>query len=159
MPPLKRHILDEAKQSKAVAALQRSLYDLIDLSLQGKQAHWNVVGPNFRSIHLQLDEIIDSARLASDELAERIVTLAAPADGRAVNVGEKASLEDYPKGLKSVSETVTLIADRLEKTIAGLRKGIEELDDVDLVSQDMLIASSAALEKHLWMVQAQEAAG
>src|SRR5271155_5799943 len=39
--------------------LQRVLVDLIELHLQGKQAHWNVVGTNFRDLHLQLDEIVD----------------------------------------------------------------------------------------------------
>ena len=41
--------------------LQQLLVDLNDLALQGKQAHWNIVGPNFRDLHLQLDEIIDAA--------------------------------------------------------------------------------------------------
>ena len=30
--------------------LQRVLVDLIELHLQGKQAHWNLVGTNFRQI-------------------------------------------------------------------------------------------------------------
>jgi starvation-inducible DNA-binding protein len=34
--------------------LQRILVDLVELHLQGKQAHWNVVGANFRDLHLQL---------------------------------------------------------------------------------------------------------
>ena len=41
------------------AALQQALVDLTALSLQGKQAHWNIEGPGFRSLHLHLDEIID----------------------------------------------------------------------------------------------------
>ncbi|MBU1803288.1 MAG: DNA starvation/stationary phase protection protein, partial [Actinobacteria bacterium] len=36
------------------AHLQQLLVDLTDLHLQGKQAHWNVVGKNFRDLHLQL---------------------------------------------------------------------------------------------------------
>ena len=36
-------------------SLQAVLVDLIELSLQGKQAHWNLVGPNFRDLHLQLN--------------------------------------------------------------------------------------------------------
>ena len=48
------------------ANLQRVLVDLIELHLQGKQAHWNVVGTNFRDLHLQLDELVDFAREGSD---------------------------------------------------------------------------------------------
>ena len=156
MPTFKRHILDDEGQQKSVKSLQKCLYNLIDLALQGKQAHWNVVGANFRSIHLQLDEIIESARVASDEVAERIVTLTASADGRPSEVAKNSLLSDYPKGLKNVDETVTLIAERLQATINCMRESIEELDDVDLVSQDLLITASASLEKHFWMVQAQE---
>jgi starvation-inducible DNA-binding protein len=46
----------DAKQ-KSAAELQTVLVDLIDLGLQGKQAHWNVVGPQFRTLHLELDEV------------------------------------------------------------------------------------------------------
>jgi hypothetical protein len=38
-------------------ALQAVLIDLIDLSLVAKQLHWNVTGPTFRELHLQLDEL------------------------------------------------------------------------------------------------------
>ena len=38
--------------------------------LQGKQADWNVVGTNFRDLHLQVDTIVDTAREASDTIAE-----------------------------------------------------------------------------------------
>ena len=44
------------------ASLQAVLVDLIELHLQSTQAHWNVVGHNFRDLHPQLGEIIDIAR-------------------------------------------------------------------------------------------------
>ncbi|HET6736773.1 ferritin-like domain-containing protein, partial [Mycobacterium sp.] len=53
-----------AASSELSANLQRVLVDLIELHLQGKQAHWNVVGTNFRDLHLQLDELVDFAREA-----------------------------------------------------------------------------------------------
>ena len=62
------------------AALQQALVDLTDLSLQGKQAHWNIEGPGFRSLHLHLDEIIDEVRLAADDVAERIKATLDPVD-------------------------------------------------------------------------------
>lgn len=156
MPTLQRHIIDGKDRTATVDALQASLCDLVDLALQGKQAHWNVVGPNFRALHLQLDEIIDTTRAASDAVAERIVTLADPADGRAATVAKASRLEPYPEGLQKVSDTVTLVADRLQTTIAGLRQAIETVGEVDPISEDLLIGQAGALEKHLWMVQAQE---
>ena len=66
--------------------LQRVLVDLVELHLQGKQAHWNVVGTNFRDLHLQLDELVDFAREASDTIAERMRALDAVPDGRSDTV-------------------------------------------------------------------------
>lgn len=154
---LKRKVVDGESQTQTVSSLQSCLTDLIDLALQGKQAHWNVVGPNFRSVHTQLDDIIATARDASDAIAERIVTLTEPADGRAAVVAEKSRLSPYPEGLQSVADTVTLIADRMACVIEGLRAAIEKVGDLDPISEDLLISQASALEKHLWMVQAQEA--
>ena len=61
-------------------AFQRALTDVTALSLVGKQVHWNVVGQGFRSIHLNLDVVVDIAREASDEIAERMRALNAVPD-------------------------------------------------------------------------------
>ncbi|MEN1681240.1 MAG: DNA starvation/stationary phase protection protein [Planctomycetota bacterium] len=157
MPSLKRHVVEGDARGKTIAALQACLVDLIDLSLQGKQAHWNVVGPHFTPIHELLDAIVDTAREASDEVAERIVTLAEPADGLVTTVAEKSRLAAYPTGLQPDAATVTLVADRLKTVIEGLRTSIEVTGETDPISEDLLIGQTAELEKHLWMVQAQEA--
>src|ERR1051325_10706412 len=78
--------------------LQKVLVDLIELHLQGKQAHWNVVGKNFRDLHLQLDEIIDAAREFSDVVAERLRALHAAPDGRSDTVAATTTLPEYPNG-------------------------------------------------------------
>lgn len=152
----KRHVLSEDKAKPAAEELQKNLIALIDLSLTLKQAHWNVVGKNFRSLHLQLDEIILTTRDASDEVAERIVMIGFSPDGRSGTVAKETPLKSYDTGFVNVDGTIQAVADALQTTIGELREGIEKLDDLDLVSQDMLIAISSALEKHLWMIQAQE---
>jgi DNA-binding ferritin-like protein len=67
LPPLHEpHARDEVGQQ-----LQATLVDLVDLSLLGKQLHWTVVGPLFRSLYVQPDELIDSWRELADTVAER----------------------------------------------------------------------------------------
>jgi len=152
-----RTILEDSDRDATATALQENLVDLIDLSLQGKQAHWNLAGPHFRSVHLELDEIIDTARLGSDDVAERMATLGASPDGRVGAIEGATRLDPFPGGFQTVEATVTAFADRMADTIEGLRKSIGTLDALDPISQDMLIAISAQLEKQLWMLQAQEA--
>src|ERR1700712_1921125 len=85
-----------AASPELAADLQRVLVDLVELHLQGKQAHWNVIGSNFRDLHLQLDELVDAAREASDTIAERMRALDAIADGRSDTVVAATSLPQFP---------------------------------------------------------------
>ena len=152
----KRDILENEAGSETASLLQANLVTLIDLTLFLKQAHWNVIGQNFRSVHLQLDEIIETVRMASDEVAERINTLGIAPDGRSSTVAEDSNLETYPSDFQKVPDTLRNVADALKATIDALRSAIKKLGNLDPVSEDMCIAISANLEKHLWMVQAQE---
>ncbi len=68
--------LSDANLQTVSEALQGALVDLVDLALVAKQIHWNVVGPRFRSVHLQLDEVVTTARAHSDTVAERAAALA-----------------------------------------------------------------------------------
>jgi starvation-inducible DNA-binding protein len=135
--------------------LQKVLVDLIELHLQGKQAHWNVVGKNFRDLHLQLDEIIDSARAFSDVVAERLRALHAVADGRSDTVAATTSLPEYPAGEVDTAATVDLITARLEAVVGTMREVHDEVDDEDPTSADILHAIIEKLEQYAWMVSAE----
>ena len=137
------------------AALQRVHVDLIELHLQGKQAHWNVVGHNFRDLHLQLDEIVDAARAFSDDVAERLRALHATPDGRSATVAEQTSLPEFPNREVDTAETVDLITERLESVVGTLREVHDEVDEEDPTSADMLHAIIARLEQFAWMVSAE----
>jgi starvation-inducible DNA-binding protein len=142
-------------ETVVIEDLQATLAELIDIALIGKQAHWNVVGPNFRSIHLQLDEIVDAARLSSDRVAERIATLGAAAEGRPAAVAKTSRLPDFPDGLVHVEETVQRIGDVIDTMSARMRERILRVGETDPVSQDALIEASDELEKQAWMLRAQ----
>ncbi|TDD08147.1 DNA starvation/stationary phase protection protein [Saccharopolyspora terrae] len=135
--------------------LQDTLLDLIDLHLVAKQAHWNVVGKFFRDVHLQLDELVTSARGFADDVAERAVTIGVSPDGRASTVAKGSGLPDFPADWRTDGQVIEAIVDTLGEVVARLRKRIDETDKTDLVSQDLLIAISSDLEKSHWMWQAQ----
>ncbi|MEV4735778.1 MULTISPECIES: Dps family protein [unclassified Microbacterium] len=137
------------------ANLQTVLVDLIELSLQGKQAHWNVVGRNFRDTHRQLDEIIDAAREFSDTVAERMRALHAVPDGRTDTIVETTSLPAFPMGEVSTEETIDLITARLEAAIATMRDVHDAVDEEDPTSADILHAVLESLEQFAWMVSAE----
>ncbi|MBP3035708.1 DNA starvation/stationary phase protection protein [Arthrobacter sp. zg-ZUI100] len=144
------------KASKELTTnLQSVLVDLIELHLQGKQAHWNVVGKNFRDLHLQLDEIIDDARLFADELAERMRALEAVPDGRSVAVAEGTSLPPFPAGLVDTKDTVTLTVALLKATVGTMRDVHDQVDEEDPTTADILHGFISKLEQYAWMVNAE----
>lgn len=138
--------------------LQKVLVDLLELQMQGKQAHWNVVGKNFRDTHRMLDEIIEDARTFSDTVAERMRALHGVPDGRSDTVADSTSLPEYPSGEVDTARTVDLITERLEATIATVREVHDPVDDEDPTSADILHAVLERLEQFAWMVSAENRA-
>lgn len=135
--------------------MQAVLVDLIELHLQGKQAHWNVVGKNFRDLHLQLDEIIDDARVFADEMAERMRALHAVPDGRSVAVAQGTKIQPFPAGLVSTKDTVGLVVGMLNAAVKTMRDVHDQIDEEDPTTADLLHGFIAKLEQYAWMVDAE----
>ena len=138
-------------------ALQTALVELIGLSLQAKQAHWNVHGPNFRPVHLHLDEVVAAAREHADTVAERAAAIDVSPDGRAETVKRDAAKERFGTGPVADTAVVKGMTQLLAEVIGRLREGIKETEEADPVTQDLLIAVAHDLEKHHWMFKAQMA--
>jgi starvation-inducible DNA-binding protein len=143
------------QHEKIAAELQPVLADLIDLSLQGKQAHWNVIGPFFQSVHEQMDKIVDDARGWGDEVAERIIAVGATASGQVDDVAKISSLDPLPQGILGDQQALALVAQKVQTVASRARTAMERLGDIDLVSQDLITGIVAGLEKHLWMLRVQ----
>lgn len=141
--------------SQLAGHLQRVLVDLVELHLQGKQAHWNVVGNNFRDLHLQLDEVVDAAREFSDQIAERMRALWATPDGRSATVTAQTSLAPLPEGELETEAVVGMITDRLVAASHTARAVHDDVDQEDPTSSDILHQIIEQLEKFAWMVSAE----
>jgi starvation-inducible DNA-binding protein len=135
--------------------LQAVLVDLIELHLQAKQAHWNLVGTNFRDLHLQLDSIVDAAREASDTIAERMRALDAVPDGRSDTVVATTTVPAIPAGLLGVAEMVDMISNRIYAVVGTMRDVHDGVDAADPATADLLHAIIDALEKEAWLLKSE----
>jgi starvation-inducible DNA-binding protein len=135
--------------------LQRVLVDVIELHLQGKQAHWNVVGTNFRDLHLQLDELVDVAREASDQIAERMRALDAIPDGRSDTIAASTSVPLFPAGEQNTWDVVDLITTRVYATVDTIRTVHDAVDNEDPTTSDLLHEIIDSLEKLAWMIKSE----
>ena len=144
-----------APNETVAKALQSTLAELIDLALLGKQAHWSVVGPQFRSVHLELDEIVDLARLSYDRVAERLATIGVAPDGRAETVASTSELPPFPEGFVPATETVQRVTQAMDTVTMRMKERIVAIGDDDPVSQDILIGTTDEVEKAAWMLRSQ----
>ncbi|GAS93378.1 DNA-binding ferritin-like protein [Mycolicibacterium canariasense] len=141
--------------AQLTAALQQVLVDMIELHLQGKQAHWNVVGTNFRDLHLQLDELVDFAREASDTIAERMRALDAVPDGRSDTVAATTTLPAFPPYERSTGDVVDLVVTRIYAAVATLRGVHDTVDAEDPSTADALHQLIDGLEKLAWLIKSE----
>jgi starvation-inducible DNA-binding protein len=135
--------------------LQQVLVDLIELHLQGKQAHWNVIGTNFRDLHLQLDELVDFAREGSDTIAERMRALDAVPDGRSDTVAAATTLPDFPAYEHGATEVVDLVTARTYAAVDTMRAVHDAVDAEDPSTADLLHQLIDGLEKQAWLIKAE----
>lgn len=147
--------LSDANLKTVSEALQGALVDLVDLSLVSKQIHWNVVGQRFRSVHLQLDEVVTLARTHADTVAERAAALGVSPDGRAATVAVGSGIGVTPEGWVDDTAAVAALVEALGVVVARMRERITATGEADPVSQDILVSITADLEKQHWMFQAE----
>lgn len=135
--------------------LQATLVELVDLSLIGKQLHWSVVGPLFRPLHLQLDELVDSWRELADAVAERAVAIGFAPDGQAQALTAGSELAPVERGALEDHVVVRELTHRIAEASERARGRMDRLGELDAASQDVVIEVVRALEEQQWMLRAQ----
>lgn len=126
--------------------------DLTALSIDGKQAHWHVRGANFQAIHELLDTIVDHAREWADTAAERVVALGLPIDARTQTVGAKATTPSMTAGFQQADDVIAEVIAAIDATLVTVRTAVDELGELDKVSEDVAIEIARGLEKDRWFL-------
>lgn len=146
--------LSDKQGSEVAELLQKQLSRYNDLHLTLKHVHWNVVGPNFIGVHEMIDPQVDLVRGYADEVAERIAALGASPLGTPGAIINDRTWDDYSVNRDKVQAHLAALDLVYTGIIEDTRKNIERLDDIDLVSQDLLIGHAGELEKFQWFVRA-----
>jgi starvation-inducible DNA-binding protein len=146
--------MSERDALRVVEMLQDRLHACNDLHLTLKHVHWNVVGPHFIAVHQMIDPQVDAVRGMADDVAERIATLGASPRGTPGALVAERGWDDYSVGRASTQEHLGALDVTYQGVIASHRSAIAELDDLDLVTQDMLIGQAEQLELFHWFVRA-----
>jgi starvation-inducible DNA-binding protein len=104
-------------------------------------------------LHLLLDEIVDTAREASDTIAERMRALNAIPDGRSDTVTASTTLPAIPAGELSTADTVDLVTVRIYAAVETMRTVHDDVDSADPSTADLLHAIIDDLEKAAWLLK------
>jgi starvation-inducible DNA-binding protein len=134
--------------------LQHRLIGLLDLALTLKHIHWNVVGPNFISVHEMLDPHYHGVQTMIDDLAERIATLGGVPSGLPGRIVDDPAWTDYQLGRADSLSHLGALDLVYQGVIRDHRAAISQASLVDPVSEDLLIGQTAVLEKYQWFVRA-----
>lgn len=146
--------LDEADARRVIELLQGRLHACNDLHLTLKHVHWNVVGPQFIAVHEMIDPQVEQVRAMADDLAERIATLGGAPIGTPGALVEARDWEDYDIGRASTQVHLKALDLVYRGVVESHRSALDEMEKLDVVTQDLLIGQTEKLELFHWFVRA-----
>lgn len=149
-----RNDIPVSKRKQLIDILNQILSDAVDLGSQCKQAHWNVKGENFQTLHEAFDAVATEVAAAVDMTAERVKQLGGQALGTARVAAKESRLKEYPVQAVDAQEHVHALSDALAAFNFHARRAIDETAGLgDAVTADMLTGIVGGLDKHLWFIE------
>ncbi len=143
----------------AIRSLSRVLANTYVLMLKTQNAHWNVVGAEFYSVHMMTEGQYSELFGAVDEIAERIRALGGVAPGTLKEFSSLAQLEEGLIDFESSSVALEL-ANSNKKMAELIRKEIDLVDEADEDgTEDLLVGRLQLHEKSAWMWSAMAGSG
>ncbi len=136
------------------AVLQQRLHALNDLALTLKHVHWNVVGPHFIAVHEMLDPQVEAVRAMVDATAERIATLGVAPRGTPGALVAERDWDDYDIGRAGALEHLGALDQVYQGIITSHREAAKEVEELDDVTNDLLVGHLHELELFHWFIRA-----
>jgi len=115
--------------------------------------HWNVTGPQFRSLHQLFEEQYTALETTIDQTAERLRSYGPYAPGTMAQFLEMTRLQEQG-GVPTAQEMVQELAADHEHMVRLLRDDIDNADDYDDDgAEDFLTGLLQAHQEQAWMLR------
>lgn len=147
--------LTEAQRCGVIELLNHDLADVYLLLVKTRKYHWDVVGPQFRTLHELWQEQYEMLSVNVDAIAERIRALGGYPLGTAEGFLRYASINEHPNDLPSSTQMVQRLAADYEQIIRNLREHIDKCSEEhsDEGTADFLTALMENYEEAAWMLR------
>jgi starvation-inducible DNA-binding protein len=154
MPKLNIGLSKEQRQG-VIELLNVDLADMYLLLIKTKKYHWDVVGPQFRTLHKLWEEQYEALTLNIDKTAERVRALGGYPLGTADGFLKHSTIKEQPGTLPNASDMVISLVNDHEQIIRNLREHIDRCSDDfhDEGTADFLTGLMEAHEEMAWMLR------
>jgi len=147
--------LPEKDRIEIVGILNKTLASASDLYAQLKQAHWNIKGESFISLHLLFDKVAEEVEDRVDIIAERIMALGGTALGTIQATVNNTELRVYPTDIFSAKDHIEHLTHNMAILGELARKNIDLTDELnDMVTNEIYVDFAKMLDKNLWFIEA-----
>ena len=147
--------LSAEQRQGVIDLLNRDLSDSYLLLIKTKKYHWDVVGPQFRSLHELWEEQYEALTINIDKVAERIRALGGYPVGTAEGFLEFASIKEHSGDIPPATGMVENLVIDHEQVIRNLREHVDQCSEQfhDEGTADFLTGLMEEHEEMAWMLR------
>jgi starvation-inducible DNA-binding protein len=147
-------LTDEQRQG-VIELLNQDLADAYLLLIKTKKYHWDVVGPQFRSLHELWEEHYEQLTENIDALAERVRALGGYPIGTMEGFLQITSLREHAGDVPIATEMVARLMTDHEQVIRNMREHVDQCAEQfhDQGTADFLTGLMEQHEEMAWMLR------
>ncbi len=150
-----KNSIPEKDRIEVIQLLNLTLASAVDLYAQFKQAHWNVKGTQFFSLHTLFDDLAEQIEDQVDIVAERVTSLGGTALGTIQAATKNTQLREYPINIFEAKYHIEHLAHNVSILAEHARSNIKRSEKYnDYGTADLYIALTRMLDKILWFLEA-----
>ena len=145
--------IEANKREEIADGLSRVLADTYTLYLKTHNFHWNVTGPMFQTLHLDVRDAVQRARARGGSVAERIRALGFPAPGTYKQVSQLSSIKE-DDGVPKAQDMIRRLVEGHETVARTARQVFTAAESAsDQPTCDLLTQRMQVHEKTAWMLR------